>query len=319
MVAEPKSPAATQANAILPSKPSIDQVAATSLAADLAAIADLPISSNVANRAISLNTKSELAQNDEDTISKPQIIQPSSAVARGVTTYKTQTGDTADTVAKEFKLNKDTIKWSNDMQSDALEPGRDIVIAPVDGLVSAAQPGDTIASLAQKYKTDPERIVLYNEIDASATIEPGIKVVIPGGVMSAVPPAPTSTSAVNGRQNNSVNISAILATGNRYDYGYCTWYAYNRRAALGKQIGGLWGDASSWAALARSNGFSVNNKPEVGAVLQTPSGGYGHVAVVESIGADGSVFISEMNYAGWNVKSTRTISASQVGTYNYIH
>jgi surface antigen len=29
--------------------------------------------------------------------------------------------------------------------------------------------------------------------------------------------------------------------------------------------------------------------------------------------------VSDMNYAGWNVISTRTVPASSVGTYNFIH
>ena len=47
--------------------------------------------------------------------------------------------------------------------------------------------------------------------------------------------------------------------------------------------------------------------------------GYGHVAVVERVNADGSVDISEMNYQGWGRASSRTIPANQVGSYNYIH
>jgi surface antigen len=73
--------------------------------------------------------------------------------------------------------------------------------------------------------------------------------------------------------------------------------------------------------MARGSGFRVDNVPEVGAVMQDSysAGGYGHVAVVESVGADGSVTVSEMNYAGWNVKSSRTLDAGQAARYNYIH
>jgi surface antigen len=47
------------------------------------------------------------------------------------------------------------------------------------------------------------------------------------------------------------------------------------------------------------------------------AGGYGHVAVVESVNADGSIVVSEMNYAGWNVVSSRTVT--NPGSYNFIH
>lgn len=304
----------------MPDKPSIDQVAATDLAANLATTVDLPIATNVSNQAISLTVKSELSQVSDEQISKPQIVQPTTAT-HGITTYTVQSGDTVDSIASKFKLTKDTIKWSNDLQSDALEPGRVLLIPPVDGVIYTAQAGDTIASVAEKYKADPERVVLYNDLELTSAIAAGTKIIIPGGSVTAIPVPSADGASSNTVLASNLNFTASLSGGNRYDYGYCTWYAYNRRAALGRPVGGLWGNASSWASLARVSGFSVNNVPSVGAVLQTPNaaGGYGHVAVVESINPDGSILISEMNYAGWNVKSSRTISASQAGSYNYIH
>ena len=50
------------------------------------------------------------------------------------------------------------------------------------------------------------------------------------------------------------------------------------------------------------------------------AGSLGHVAYVESVNSDGSITISEMNYTGGAyVTDTRTISASEVSAYNYIH
>ena len=66
--------------------------------------------------------------------------------------------------------------------------------------------------------------------------------------------------------------------------------------------------------------------PEVGAVYQMPAfidaytGAYGHVGIVEAVNGDGSITVSDMNYAGgFNSVSYRTIPASVVGLYNYIH
>ena len=44
------------------------------------------------------------------------------------------------------------------------------------------------------------------------------------------------------------------------------------------------------------------------------------MAYVESVNSDESITISEMNYTGGAyVTDTRTISASEVSAYNYIH
>ncbi|UXR78176.1 MULTISPECIES: CHAP domain-containing protein [unclassified Staphylococcus] len=104
--------------------------------------------------------------------------------------------------------------------------------------------------------------------------------------------------------------------GNLYTSGQCTYYAYERS---GGRVGSLWGNANNWASAARSAGYTVNNTPAAGAIMQTTAGGYGHVAYVENVGANGSVTVSEMNYTGVGQVSSRTLSASQAASYNYIH
>ncbi|MDU3186447.1 MAG: CHAP domain-containing protein [Staphylococcus epidermidis] len=67
-------------------------------------------------------------------------------------------------------------------------------------------------------------------------------------------------------------------------------------------------------------GFTVNNTPEEGAIMQSSEGAFGHVAFVESVNNDGSITVSEMNYDGGPFAiSTRTISANEASSYNYIH
>ena len=132
--------------------------------------------------------------------------------------------------------------------------------------------------------------------------------------------APGPAAIVRSSPGTSVLYGSAEAVGNKYAYGYCTYYAYNRRAELGRPIGSFWGNAATWAAYARGAGFRVDGSPEVGAVMQNSGGwgGFGHVAVVESINSDGSVVISEMNGpAGWNVIGRRTIT--NPGDFMYIH
>ena len=52
--------------------------------------------------------------------------------------------------------------------------------------------------------------------------------------------------------------------------------------------------------------------------MVTGESGWGHVAYVESV--NGNTFtVSEMNYIGWGVYSTRTITTSQVPLYGFIY
>lgn len=125
----------------------------------------------------------------------------------------------------------------------------------------------------------------------------------------------------------SVSTSSSSFTGgtNFYPGGECTWYAFERRAELGKAVSGSWGNASNWAGQASAQGLTVNNTPSVGAIIQTPANtngayGMGHVGVVESVNGDGSITISEMNWSGGlGGKTFRTLSASQAASHNFIH
>ena len=105
-----------------------------------------------------------------------------------------------------------------------------------------------------------------------------------------------------------------------YTAGQCTWYVFDRRSQAGKPISTYWSDAKYWAGNAAADGYTVDHNATVGSIMQTTTGYYGHVAYVERVNADGSILISEMNYAnGPYNTNTRTIPASVVSSYNFIH
>ena len=118
--------------------------------------------------------------------------------------------------------------------------------------------------------------------------------------------------------SSSVSLSSASgSSSNLYTAGQCTYYVYDK---VGGKIGSTWGDASNWASAAASSGYTVNNTAKAGSILQSSTGAMGHVAYVENVNSDGSVEVSEMNYGqGAGVVTSRTISASEASSYNYIH
>ncbi|WJP98318.1 CHAP domain-containing protein [Macrococcus bovicus] len=106
---------------------------------------------------------------------------------------------------------------------------------------------------------------------------------------------------------------------NYYTWGSCAYYAFNRRAQLGRYVSNQWGNAKNWAYNASRSGYTVSRKPIKGAVLVSQLGYYGHVAVVEKKYTNGSIVVSEMNYPRQGVKTYRTIPSYQVGNYQYIY
>jgi surface antigen len=318
-----QAPVATPADS---SKPSVDELVATDIAANLAEQTNMPVSTYVANMSVSLAAKSELNQTSDSAIVKPEIAQP--MVGSGeITTYVAAKGDTVQTVAAKNGLSSDTVKWANNLIADTLSVGQKLSIPPVDGVIYTVKAGDTPERVAATYAASKTRIVSFNNLEISGMV-PGSKIVIPGGSLpdnqrpgyQAPTSRPTSYSGGTGYRVNS-GIGGATA-GNKYAYGNCTWYAYERRVQMGRPVGSYWGNAKTWAYYAAQDGFSVNRTPMAGAVLVDTSGYFGHVAVVESVAANGDITISEMNnyaYGGFGIVDRRTITAGQASSYQYIH
>jgi len=66
------------------------------------------------------------------------------------------------------------------------------------------------------------------------------------------------------------------------------------------------GNADTW--YIRYQG-AKGSSPAVGAIGVTKA--YMHVVYITGVNGDGTVNLSEMNYAGWNVVSNRTAPASE--------
>lgn len=307
---------------------SVDDLVSTSVAANVAQSVDLPVAANVANMSQSMAAESMLSQNDTNIVSKPQIVQPSVS-GREIKTYVAQVGDSVQSIASQFNISSDTVKWANNMTSDAVEPGRELKILPADGILYKAKAGDTIESIASKYSSSAEQIRTLNDLELRSITE-GQEVLVPNGNLPdnerpgyVAPTTYSSNSYSSGYALNSAYATAASA-GNRYAFGNCTWYAYERRVQLGLAVGSFWGNAATWAAYASSAGLRVDGNPEPGAIMQN-GGGYGHVAIVEAVNPGVSVTISEMNGYRWGGGFNRVgqgdipWDTATSGMYRYIH
>lgn len=321
-----QTPATSSASAL--DKPSVDEMVATDVAANLAEQTNMPVANNVANLSVSLSAQSELSQTSEAEISKPQIIQSTTA-SRDIISYTSIAGDTVQSIASAHSLAADTVRWANNLSADTVDAGKVLTIPPIDGVVYTVKSGDTADSIASAYKADKDRIVRFNDLEISGTTV-GAKIVVPGGVLPENQrpgyQAPASPVRVNSTGESGYRLQSTISRGglssNTYAWGNCTWYAFERRAQMGRPVGNFWGNANTWAIYARSAGYTVNRTPLAGAVLVDTAGYYGHVAIVESVGPNGDVTLSEMNnyaYGGFGVVNSRTISAGQAAAYTYIH
>ncbi len=107
---------------------------------------------------------------------------------RGVITYVVQKGDNVYKIADKFDLEPQTIMWANGslaQNPDLLRPGQELIILPINGVYHTVVKGDTLQKIAKKYKADVNHIIEcpYNNLDPeNPQIEPGQKLIIPGGI-----------------------------------------------------------------------------------------------------------------------------------------
>ena len=190
------------------------------------------------------------------------------------------------------------------------------------------QPGDTLSQLADKYQTTIDEIVQLNAITDPNVINVGASLRIPGNgdttttqaaeydqlkaaatafITPPAPVAPTYQAAATSR-NTAPRPSAGYAggsTGNTYAWGNCTWYVKERKPNIPNMLGN---GGYGWLTTAAAAGYSTGSVPVAGAIGVES----GHVVIIESVNGNGTVNISEMNYAGGvGVVHYRTTPASE--------
>ena len=297
----------------------LDQLSSADIAVHVANLTRMPEVNAVRNQADTESAQLSISSADDKVVAKPQVVATARKSNKDIQTYTVQAGETITSIAAKFSVSSDSIRWSNGLTGDAVGAGTQITLPPsgVNAIVYTVKAGDTPESLAELYRANKDAIIAFNDAEVGG-LKVGTKIIIPDGA-KPLGRAVANTGIYSG---NSFAWGGFAPTfgSNGYDYGYCTWYASVRRAQSGRPIPSNLGNASSWKILAQRAGYGVGNTPAPGAVIWTPPRDYyGHVGYVESVDADGTVHVSEMNVAGWGRVSTKTLTPAQAAAYGYIY
>ncbi len=284
----------------------VDQLSSADIAVNVAKMTNLAESTSVANNADSVNIRLALANSSETVIGKPQVISTDIKSRSDIQTYVVQSGDTISSLASKFNVTSDTLRWSNAISGDSLEPGSVLRVLPgVNGIIYLVRGGDTPESLASRFQVSKDIIIAYNDAEVGG-LPVGGYIIIPGG-----------TPAIVGTPASSNTVAGFTPSYgyNGYDYGWCTWYVASKIS-----VPTNWGNANTWSVYAPSSGWSVSQAPRAGGIGQTTGGWAGHVAYIEAVSPDGSmVKFSDMNgLAGWGrVGRSDWVPASHFDNYIY--
>ena len=98
--------------------------------------------------------------------------------------YRVVDGDNVLAIAEYFGLSVDTVIWANDLgEGNYLKIDQVLRILPVDGVLHKVEEGDTLESIASKYKVAPNAIKGFepNHIANPSDLQPGQSIIVPGG------------------------------------------------------------------------------------------------------------------------------------------
>jgi surface antigen len=267
---------------------------------------ELPEATAVANQADSVNAELAMAPSSANIVAKTQVVSTAFNSRQDIKTYTTVAGDTIPSIAAKFNVTSDSVRWSNNINTDAVAVNQKLVIPPVNGIVYTVVAGDTADSLAAKFNANKDKLIAFNDAEV-AGFQPGEQILIPDGTKAA----PVAAATVSRSTTTSFpwGGSAPIYGYNGYDYGFCTWYVASRIS-----VPTNWGNANTWDNLAPLSGWTVSTTPTPGAIAQTDRGGEGHVAIVEAVSPDGTqIKYSDMNglagfgrvgYSDWAPVST---------------
>lgn len=193
----------------------------------------------------------------------------------------------------------------------------------VEPIVHIVQSGESLIKIADLQKTTWQRLYDKNtQIVDPDVLNIGEKLVVPlpdEELAARTPPAQeksitipkqpsTQTTKVVQASTKQPTAARGSSSGNTYSFGYCTWYAKSRRPDLPNNLG----NANTWVARASAQGIATGSTPRAGAIGQQGM----HVVYVEAVNGDGTILISEMNYKGVGITSSRTTSAA---SFSYIY
>ena len=138
--------------------------------------------------------------------------------------YVVEAGDSVFGIAQKFKLKPETVLWANagllNDNPNMLSTEQNLTIPAADGLLYKVKTGDTISSLAKKYKANPDDIIAWpsNKIDiADPQLAVGSTILIPGGTREmrtwVVPTIWRANSGANKTVNAGCDTSGVKVMG----------------------------------------------------------------------------------------------------------
>jgi len=263
--------------------------------------------------------------------------------------YKIISWDTIKSIAKDFHISVDTIKWANWIESNEdLKEWKELYMPSVSWVLYTTKKGDTLSSISTKYNIDINDIKDQNNLD-SDTLSNNITLIIPWAKYVADITKPKKTkyfvpkpkaytksytkksyytwrlnywtgyywTKVIATWNSHYNIFKLQdPKGHNMAWWNCTWFVAKYRNVTWR-----W-NAKDWLRNAQAQGVPTGSVPRIWAIQvinwQWYNRRYWHVAIVVDIQWD-NLIVKDMNYRRLNEVTVRRIPKSDRSIIWYIY
>ncbi|MDX1413414.1 MAG: M23 family metallopeptidase [Candidatus Promineifilaceae bacterium] len=134
-------------------------------------------------------------------------------------TYLVERGDTPSEIAFQFGIKTETLLGGNpqlSQESSLMQPGMELIILPIDGVLHDVQQGDTLESVSAEYGIPVEDIIAYedNNLEFPFRLYPDTQIMVPGAVAEVFIWTPPSLSSVRGSSSEGAGVApAVVGTG----------------------------------------------------------------------------------------------------------
>ena len=122
---------------------------------------------------------------DDDTASK-DIIK-----------HTVEKGETLSSIADQYNISVETILLANELSDSRIQPGQELLILPVNGIIHMVEKGETVDSIAKKYGAKKDEVISYNGLSSDGGVYVGDVLIVPNGKM----PKQSTPSTTNASQN----------------------------------------------------------------------------------------------------------------------
>lgn len=145
-----------------------------------------------------------------------------------VINYEVKSGETLSQIASKFKINVDTIKWANDLDSETIKPGDTLKILPVNGVSYTVKSGDTLSSVAKKFDAEQQAILDYpfNDVPDDFKLTSGQNLIIPDGTPPEEQVKATPKARPDSAPSSSTKHSPTFSAPAGGNFIWPTTYAY---------------------------------------------------------------------------------------------